>query len=374
MRIIRAVIALIILLILVVLFIVGCLLYFVDPNKIKPIIISEIEKRSGYHVTMDSRLTWSFYPTISIVAPQIGITGPQEQRPFLILKNVRIATRLASLWEEKQKLLGDFTAQQVQLGGMHIENLKAKLSWRRSNLYLSNIDATFYSGRLQANANITNLNNQPNWIWDAVFTKVELQPLLNDLSAGQAKIQIAGKADARFQGRALGKSKPVILQSMQAGLQLSIKDGILYGIDLNYLLQNAQALLHKTPVISLNTDQTPFESMASNATISAGILRTNHLVINSTHFQAVAKGDYSLLPQTLDLNISVLPKDENTGLEIPIIVRGHLNDPTVALDMDQVSKLLAKMQLDKVKDKVKDEIDKRVPGEVGSLLKGLIGR
>lgn len=53
-----------ILLVSIVILILGiaALCMYVDPNRLKPLITSEVRKRTDYQLDIDGNFTWSFYP------------------------------------------------------------------------------------------------------------------------------------------------------------------------------------------------------------------------------------------------------------------------------------------------------------------------
>lgn len=374
MRFIRFLIAVLILFILIAVLVVGSLLYFIDPNKIKPIVVKEVEKRSGYLVNIDSHLSWSFYPRMSVVIPKMSIKAPQDNQPFLTLHNVKIATQISSLWQQNQRLLGNIVADQAILGRVKISAVKANLSWQQNAITLAILQSNFYEGSLTASVTAANLTGQPTWTWQVKANRFSAQACTRDLAGEHAKIQLAGLTDAAFTGTAHGKNRSTIIKSMLGDLSLSINQGAILGVDINYLLQTAQALIHKKPIASVNTGQTDFDSLSGNAKISDGFLRSDNLHLVASNFSANAKGALELLNNDIQLKLSVLPTSLDERLVVPIVVYGTVAQPKVALDMDEISKILAKSELEKVKDKVEQQIDKHVPDDVGGFIKNLIGR
>ena len=58
--------SILVLLVLISVLAIGSFLFFMDPNKLKPVIIEETKKRTGYQLAIDGVLSWSFYPNLAI--------------------------------------------------------------------------------------------------------------------------------------------------------------------------------------------------------------------------------------------------------------------------------------------------------------------
>lgn len=356
-----------------VILLVGGILVLFDPNKIKPLIITEVKKRSGYDINIDSQLGWSFYPTFSISIPHLTLTAKNETHPFLELQNVKLATQVKSLWEDRKQLQGDVYADAMTLGNLHAQRVTAKLAWQNRVLTISPITANLYEGSLQGVVSGTQFDAIPNWHWQLKTADISMLPLLADLNANQGSFKISGKTNLQCQGTANGKDQQTFLQSMQANLQTIITNGKLQGIDLNYLIQNADAILNKKPITSVDTGETNFETIVGNGMIAGGILTNQNLVLTSNAFTAEAKGNINLIAKTINMQLAIHPKDDKDRFTIPGLITGELSHPHIGLDMDEIGKMLARKELEKVKERVKEEINNRLPG-ASDFLQKLLGK
>ena len=154
-----------------------------------------------------------------------------------------------------------------------------------------------------------------------------------------------------------------------------VKEGVVFGVDLNYLVQTADALINQLPLMKPeHINQTKFDSLTGSALIKNGVATTNNLLLTSSSFITHGKGELDLVMQII--NLELLVKSQQTvesQWEIPVLIKGNLFSPAVQLDSRKLQEMLAKQQLEKFKNKAQDEIKKRLP-KAGDLLQNLLGR
>src|SRR5579862_6512553 len=103
---------LILLIVVAGLAIVG-LMIFMDPNKLKPVLIEETMKKTGYQLTIDGPLSWSFYPRLSVKVDHMELKSPTQTSTFLTLHHVAIAANFSELFKGKENLQGDVYIDQI---------------------------------------------------------------------------------------------------------------------------------------------------------------------------------------------------------------------------------------------------------------------
>ena len=139
MKCVRIVFSIIVLLVLIAILAVGSLIYFIDPNKLKPVITAEVMKRSHYKLVIDGSLSWSFYPRLGIKIDSMKLTQPNQTAAFLDLHDIRIAMQWSQLWHGIEKLQGNLDISEVKFMQLHAKHAHIDLYWRDKTLTMQPI-------------------------------------------------------------------------------------------------------------------------------------------------------------------------------------------------------------------------------------------
>ncbi len=62
MKFLKILVSVLLLIVFVGVLAVVCLYIFIDPNKLKPVIIEEVKNQAGYDLNIEGNLSWSFIP------------------------------------------------------------------------------------------------------------------------------------------------------------------------------------------------------------------------------------------------------------------------------------------------------------------------
>lgn len=345
-----------------------------DPNKLKPVIASEVKKRTGYDLLIDGNLSWSIYPQIGVKAQHIVMTAPGQTRPFIDMRRVNIAVVLSQLIHGYSQMKGEVHIGEVTLMNVHLNSALVGLHWQDNILTLRPIQAALYGGSLNGFARGKNFSGTPAWNWDFTLTHVDMQPLLLDANGPSSQFKLQGTGRVQIVASTQGLSRQEMLQNLNGTTNFVIQNGAVQGIDVDYLLKTVSALVDKdaaTPPESSN--ETRFSSFAGGLLISNGLAQTNDLLLTADTFTVKGQGSYQLPSQTIDLALQMKAPDINKNWEVPFAIRGALSKPSVVLDMREVSKQVAAKEIDKAKDKVRDTIKEKIPGPAGDYLQTLLG-
>ena len=188
----------IVLLIVVCVLAVGSLVYFIDPDKLKPVIIEQVKSETGYELSMEGNLSWSFYPRVAVKVDRMILRAPNEAQPFFDGRDISIAADLAELLRAREKLKGDIAIGSVRLININANNITATLNWENNVLILNPIKAQLYQGTLEGLANGRDFSSSVKWQWDMKCTDIQLKPLLQDVNGQDSKIKIAGAGSLNY--------------------------------------------------------------------------------------------------------------------------------------------------------------------------------
>lgn len=342
---------------------VAALYLFVDPNRLKPVIMNAVNQQTGYKLEINGNFSWAVYPRMGVEAQSMQITAPQQTQPFAIMQNVILGTDFLQLLRGKSNLSGNVHIKYLTLMNMHAENVTADVTWEDNILTFSPISATLYGGWMSGTVHARDLANIPHWGWDVQFSRVQLKSLLRDLNGKDSKLMVDGMAQLRMDGVTNGSSQSEFIKHLQGHLNFGLTNGTVSGIDLNYLINTAVGLIKKQPVSPpADIAQTAFESLTGTMKIRQGVTTTDNTILVAPAFTVKAVGSIDLSHQVIDYNLNVMSQlVEEFKWSIPVIITGDLQSPTVKLDMLKLNTLIANEQFQKIKEKAEDKLKKLSP-------------
>ncbi|OGT43798.1 MAG: hypothetical protein A3F42_01195 [Gammaproteobacteria bacterium RIFCSPHIGHO2_12_FULL_37_34] len=366
MKILRITFAVLSLIVVVGVVAIGSLIIFVDPNQLKPTLVKEVMKQTGYRLLIDGHLSWSFYPRLGVKVEHMTLGVPNQSIPFMDLSHVRMTIPLSSLLNRNDALRGSIYVAHVRLATLHLQQAKMKIEWKNNTLTLSPITATLYQGSVSGIVRGSQLSTFPRWDGDMQWNNIQLQPLFQDVNS---KIKLSGIGKMALQINTVGKNKDQLIRNLNGMATFNVDQGILYGIDLNYLVQTADALLNKqSPHVPPKDNETPFNQMMGSAIIKNGVATSENLLVTSSAFTTKGLGAINFIDQTLTYQLQVAPlQTAKIKWAIPMIITGSLQNPSVRLDMLKLNTLIAQEQFEKIKTKIQKEV-KLLPGKVDKLL------
>jgi uncharacterized protein involved in outer membrane biogenesis len=375
MKFLRIGISLVALLLLVCGLALAALYYFIDPNKLKPVIIAEVKKQSGYTLSIDGALSWTFYPRLAIRVPEMTLTAPGQTKPMASLHDVRMMSDLRQLMQGGKEWQGRLRIANLDLMNVHITNIKTTLHWQNDALVFDPMTASFYQGDLTGVATGHLMTKQPRWDWNVTLTGVQVKPLFADLNP-ENKLMVSGSGDVTMRAMTQGKTREQMIAGLNGSLQFNVSDGKVSGIDINYLVQTADALLNKQPVsLPQDVSQTQFDSLKGDVVMTNGVADITSLQLTAPAFVTSGKGTIDLSSGALDVKLQTAPQQQlKNKWDIPILVAGNVRSPQIKLDTDQLTKYTIKQQIDKVKDKAREAVQEHVKGDAGKLLQKLLSR
>lgn len=368
----RILLSVIILLVGIVAVMILCFFLFLDPNKLKPALIDQVKKYTDYQLQFDGKLSWSFYPYFNISIPHMTLTAAHESEPFADLRDTKLAMSLSQFLHNRTQFQSNIEIGEIVFLKLHAKNAHVNLHWQDQVLTLHPIVASLYHGSLQGSATGRDLlGPSPIWDWNVNSKDIQLKPLLEDVIGMNSKIKISGAGQFSTQGTTKGKTRQTVLQNLNGTNKLMIENGDIQGMDINYLIQSADAIINNQPLTApTSLNQTHFDSLVATGVMHGGTVTTNDLLLQAPAFLVKVVGDVNLNSQTLNLKLLINPqKTIKTQWAIPVDITGSFNQPNVHLDVSEIQKIAVKQELEKVKNKVKE-----IPGKAGEFLQHIIGK
>ncbi|WP_093117637.1 AsmA family protein [Salinihabitans flavidus] len=207
---------------------------------------------------------------------------------------------------------------------------------------------------------------------------IEMQDLLSD-AAGLTRL--SGQADGELSFLGVGGSVDAIMNALSGSGSLSIGRGRIAGIDLDKLLRGDPS-----------GGTTVFDSLTGTMAIDKGVMRNDDLRMDLPNVLARGKGRVGLGARDIDYTLTPQLRNETeTGLAVPVRIRGPWSDPRIWPDMEAVVDQNFAKERDAVKQKleqevkdrlgveteegqsVEDAIEKKLEKEIGDKLRNLLG-
>jgi len=374
MRFLRKGFNILVIVVVVIALFITALCLFVDPNRLKPIITAQIASQTGYQLAINGNLSWSFYPRVGVKADSMQVTAPKQNTPFITVQGVVLSTEFMKLLQGKSNLSGGVHIKQLVLNNLHAQNVSFDLLWENGVLTISPLSAVLYDGWMSGIVHGKDLNKSPHWDWDVQFSRVQLKPLLRDLNQKQTKLTVDGVGQLRMNAETNGTTKDDMLRNLQGDVKYAVTKGAVIGIDLNYLVTTAEQLINRQPVSAPDSAmQTDFESFTGSMKVSRAIATTSDTVLVAPTFTVKTAGDINLAHQSIDYALTVIPQQlEKTKWNIPVLIIGSLQDPTIKLDMLKIKGMMATEQFEKIKAKAEDKLKELSP-KIDNFLQKVLG-
>lgn len=373
MKLVKILFSIVLLIVVVAAIAFACLTMLVDPNKLKPVLANEVLKSTGYELKIDGNLSWSFFPRLGVKVEHMTLNEPHHPA-FIDLRDVTIASEIRQLLQGTQKLQGELHIGSVRLFNLQLSEAYVGLHWLSGMATFEPIKANLYNGTLKGIAHGRTLSVDPHWDWSMQANNVQLKPLLQDVNGAASKIVISGVGDVSMTAETHGKAKAQIFKNLNGISEFSITKGALEGIDINHLVDTANAVLNGSSVTGAShLDYTSFQSFTGVAAIKEGVATINNLMLVSPALTTTGIANIDLNTQRIECKLQMTPlRLEKMHWTIPVLVQGDLHNPSVQIDGETLKVQVANEQFQKVKSKVAEEV-KKLPEKADKLIKKFLG-
>ena len=351
------------LLILCVVFVL-LLVIFMNPDRLKPALVTTLSKQTGYVVTVDGHCSWSFYPVLGVKVAHMAFAKTAIQTPFIDLQGITFITKPAALLRGE---LGysQFYIDEARLLNILLQHVQVGLVWKEKQLFLNPITASLYGGQLKGTVTGSALQDLPRWQMNWQATQVALQPLLQAVQAKQGRVTLSGLGDVSLVVRTQGNTQDQLLSNLNGVTSIQVSQGGIEGIDLNGIISSAEAIINRQAVSPLIiTNRTTIDRMSGVFDIKNGIATTRNTTIEAPTFSIKAFGDLNLPAETMAWQWQIfLKKYDKDDFAIPVTITGNMTNPTVRLDVTELNIELAKAKFKNVMNKIGEELNKHFSGE-----------
>ncbi len=276
-------------------------------------------------------------------------------------------------------LTGTVKVGALQYQGVKVANLRLDAKAKDGHLEVSPLAANLYQGSIAGSLGLDAKDNRV--VLRQNLTGVAIAPLLKDVAN---KDFLDGKGNIALDVHTSGRDVPAMTQALAGTARLDLKDGAIKGINIAKSLRDLKAKLiqrQDTVQASNGAEKTDFTELTASFDVNRGIAVNKDLSAKSPFLRLSGAGQFDLPKKTLDYTakVAVVPtatgqmgKDlsDLKGLTIPIRLSGSFTAPSYRLAFADVANEAVAAKVGEVKQKAQEEAKK----QVGSALKGLLGR
>lgn len=277
----------------------------------------------------------------------------------------------------------------LQTTKIKVTDINVDMNLANNVMQFAPITAKLYQGDLYAQGKVDLSSGvMPQVALQAKLSKIQAKPLLEDLGGANQKLKFSGTGDVDFQIISAGNDANSMVRNLNGSGKLNFADGVVEGVDLGHMVDNAAATVKGQQSSGTDSNQTSFGSLTATFNIQNGVVGNNDLHIDSPRFDTTGKGNIDLVNKRIDYSLQTLVKNRNAngqdnlmnfyGLPLPILITGDLEKPSVRLDTKVLVQALAQKQLQKatskIQDQIQDQIKGKIPDNAGKLLKNILGK
>ncbi|MSP53510.1 MAG: AsmA family protein [Gammaproteobacteria bacterium] len=272
----------------------------------------------------------------------------------------------------KLNIDGTFNINQLVAAKLHLNTIALTLAAHQGLIQLAPMRANLYEGILTSTATLDARGAVPQYSFAATLSNVQAKDLLTDL-IGSALLTGTANFDSAL--RTQGNSVNQLTNHLNGNGKFSFTKGILNGININYELARARAMLGKSAAPAKPAqDSTDFGQMTGTYQITSGVATNNDLLITNPTFTGKGNGTANLNTMQLNyhfkLNTTQIPELKN--YKIPINISGTFKSPSINLDMQDILKQVFAQQRKQV---ISDQANKYLKNNKNAqqLLGNLLG-
>ncbi|PVZ63520.1 AsmA family protein [Pelagibaculum spongiae] len=278
------------------------------------------------------------------------------------------------------QLTGHVELGKLIANGITVDNLSLDFSHQNDIWKIAPFSADFYQGQLLLTSKINNQQQPLQLALDAQLKQVAIGALLKDLQASSTektnntqqknslenRFHLNGEIDLSAKINAKGTTDQALLASAIGNAALSMEQGILNGIDLQYQLCKGIAAVRKKPLDVQNSQQTDFKQLQLQLALADGQAHTQQMQFGIPGVELSGKGGFDLLQPMINLQLQAQlnrssdaacdPGSNLSKIPLPITVSGKPDALAVALDQKTLNKALGNLALEKAKNKLSKEI------------------
>jgi len=325
----------------------------------------------GDRLNLDSYLPPSQQPETASRLPGVGVALAQDDAPAILP-----AEWLAQVDENVSLALG-----QLSLGGQEFKDVSLNLEGQGGRHRLTNFDAGFHEGRLQATGSLDATATPLAWQVSPAIDGIRLESLLTSL--GEEPAPLSGSFDADGELATRGNASHELVRNLNGTLSTRIHEGAIPRANVSRQLCTAVARLEGETTTREWSENTRFERIQASFDVRNGVAHNDDLLITLPGIEMNGEGQLDLgskefdargsagFVDTADAACNVNPRLEK--VPFPVRCQGTLGTDSsewCAFDAEAFQSNLGQLASDEAKRRLQEEAQERI----GEELKGLDDR
>jgi AsmA protein len=270
------------------------------------------------------------------------------------------------------ELNGNITLAEFIAKNVHMNNINAAFLANGGILKIAPFKMNLYEGTALVNTTIDVTGAIPRYQFSADLNKVQGGALLADMLG---KDFVSGTANFSQTITTQGDNVKTLVNNLNGNLSFAFTQGVLKGININYEIARAKALLDKKSAPRAPSDNnTSFGKITGTVKVINGMATNDDLFIDNESFKGHGKGTANLNSQQLDYQIKFNAEQiaELKGYQIPLMIHGPFDHISVKANISSIVQQVLREQAKKaINDALKIQASKSPQG--GSDLQKALG-
>ena len=243
----------------------------------------------------------------------------------------------------KLNLDGSLTVDKLTIANAALSQARLSLKANAGVLRAAPIAANLYEGRFSGDIELDVNPAIPRLSFNSSLKDIQVEPLFQDVT-GQARAR--GKGDFSAALSTAGGASAALKRNLEGRIDMSFNEVAIIGFDLGKHLRQWRRFKTGDASLSLEvkrTEATGLSELSGHAVAQAGVFRMDDLQAKAPAFRLTGKGvladlrndaiDYRLDLKVADTGIGVGGKELSKllGVDLPVDIKGPLDDPKVEL-------------------------------------------
>ncbi len=243
--------------------------------------------------------------------------------------------------------------------GIRSQDVVAKVTAQNGRITLGPNSAKLYSGTYNGRTVVDASGRVPQFRFEEKLAGIQLGPLLKDAGVFD---RYTGTGDVNLNLTAQGLDAGGIKRTLNGNAAVSLRDGKIEGVNLQKIVQQAQALLkqargREVEGTTQSGDETAFKSLTATARVTNGVVRNDDLKLDGPVVRAQGSGTANLADETLDyrLQVTLAEAAGRQGTTVPV----HVYGPFAALKYRvDIGGLLKEQAGEKIEKKLDERLER----------------
>jgi len=257
-------------------------------------------------------------------------------------------------------IAGSIKAGRIKAANLVTTDIVVPVEAKNGQLGINGMAASLYEGKLTANTKLDATGNEAAMAIAFNLGGIQAEPLLQDLTQGDAPISGAG--DIAFDLTTGGDSVNALKAALNGNFSSAFTDGAVNGINIGYQLRRAKAFLTgKDMPEQADVKKTDFSSLSVSGQFNNGVMSSNDLDLRSPLLRITGDGQVNLPGEAVDYTttIKVTASATGQGGEDLESIKGLALDVPVVATFAELSANPAKVIFNGVKDNISGNLKKQ---------------